>query len=150
MEPVTVDLDAGQIVRWLLEEEHVKAFDLILNATRSYERGELAPGEEGRLGDAENEELNEVNEVGLLEVMPRKEPGRWTLRVRVVDDIGPGLPEDEPVPSEDEEIDLATFNEEFIVADRGFVEVSAEAKDRAARADLTHLVEAIVRDRHKP
>ena len=128
MEPISVDIDAKQIVRWLLEEERIEAFDLLVSATRSYEREELAPREERRLGDAEGEELSEINEVGLLEIMPRKEPSRWTLRVCVIDDIGPRMPDDEPVPTEDEEIDLATFNEEFIVADRGFTEVSAEAE----------------------
>jgi len=149
VEPIIVDIEPRQIVRWLLDEERIKAFDLLVTATRSYERGELAPGEERQLGEAEAEELSEINEVGLLEVMPRKEPSRWTLRLRVTDDIGPRMPEDEPVPTEDEEIDLATFNEEFVVADRGFTEVSAEAQDRAASAELTRLVEAIVENRHR-
>lgn len=149
VEPIIVDIEPRQIVRWLLDEERIKAFDLLVTATRSYEREELAPGEERQLGEAEAEELSEINEVGLLEVMPRKEPSRWTLRLRVTDDIGPRMPEDEPVPTEDEEIDLATFNEEFVVADRGFTEVSAEAQDRAASAELTRLVEAIVENRHR-
>lgn len=149
MEPIIVDIEPRQIVHWLLDEERIKAFDLLVTATRSYEREELAPGEERQLGEAEAEELSEINEVGLLEVMPRKEPSRWTLRLRVTDDIGPRMPEDEPVPTEDEEIDLATFNEEFVVADRGFTEVSAEAQDRAASAELTRLVEAIVENRHR-
>jgi len=149
VEPIIVDIEPRQIVRWLLDEERIKAFDLLVTATRSYERAELAPGEERQLGEAEAEELSEINEVGLLEVMPRKEPNRWTLRLRVTDDIGPRMPEDEPVPTEDEEIDLATFNEEFVVADRGFTEVSAEAQDRAASAELTRLVEAIVENRHR-
>jgi hypothetical protein len=149
VEPIIVDIEPRQIVRWLLDEERIKAFDLLVTATRSYEREELAPGEERQLGEAEAEELSEINEVGLLEVMPRKEPSRWTLRLRVTDDIGPRMPEDEPVPTEDEEIDLTTFNEEFVVADRGFTEVSAEAQDRAASAELTRLVEAIVENRHR-
>ena len=150
MEPIQVDVEARQIVRWLLAEERVKAFDLLLNVTRSFERAELTAGEEGHMGDAEGEELSEINEVGMLEVLSRKEPSRWTLRIRVVDDIGPRMPDDEPVPAEDEEIDLETFNEEFIVADRGFTEVSAEAQDRAASADLARLIDAIVTDCHKP
>jgi hypothetical protein len=150
VEPVAVDVDAKQIVRWLLEEERIKAFDLLVSTTRSYEREELSSQEEGQLGDEEAEDISEINETGLLEVTPRKKPSRWTLRIRVTDDIGPRVPDDEPVPTEDEEIDLATFNDEFIRADRGFVEVSAEVKDRAASADLMHLVEAIVTDSHKP
>jgi hypothetical protein len=149
VEPFPVDVEARQIVRWLLEEERIEAFDLLVSATRSYQRAELTAGEEGQLGEAEGEELSEINEVGLLEVMPRKEPSRWTLRIRVTDDIGPRMPDDEPVPEEDEEIDLATFNEEFIVADRGFIEVSAEAHDRAASVNITHLIAAIVENRHQ-
>ncbi|MGE5260299.1 MAG: hypothetical protein ACM3MH_05415 [Actinomycetota bacterium] len=149
MEPVTVDVDAKQIVRWLLADERINTFDLLVSATRSYERVELTPGEEGRLGDEESEELSEINETGLLEVMPRKEPGRWALRIRVTDDIGPRMPDDEPVPSEDEEIDLAAFHAEFIQAERGFTEVGAEVQNHAASADLTRLIEAIVTDRHK-
>jgi hypothetical protein len=150
VESVTVDIDAKQIVGWLLQEERIEPFDLLVSATRSYQRQEFSPEEEEELGDEESEDLSEINEVGLIEVMPRKGPGRWTLRIRVIDDIGPRMPEDEPIPTEDEEIDLATFDNEFIRADRGFVEVSAEAKDRAASADLFRVLEAIVTDRHQP
>lgn len=150
VEQVPVDLEAKQIVRWLLEEQRAGAFDLLVTATRSYERTELSASEAGQIGEAEREELSEINEVGLLEVMPRKEPSRFTLRIRVVDDIGPRMPDDEEVPAEEEEIDLETFNEEFIAADRGLVEVSAETRDRAARAELTRLIKAIITDRHKP
>jgi hypothetical protein len=149
VERIIVDIEPRQIVRWLLDEERSKAFDLLVTATRSYGREELAPREEKQLGEADAEELSEINEVGLLEVVPRNEPSRWTLRLRVTDDIGPRMPDDEPVPTEDEEIDLATFNEEFVMADRGFTEVSAEAKDRAASAEFTRLVEAIVENRHR-
>lgn len=150
MESVIVDVDAKQIVRWLLQEQRIKAFDLLVSATRSYEREQLSPEEEGQLGDEEAEDLSEINEIGLLEVMPRKKPSRWTLRIRVIDDVGPRLPEDEPVSAEDEEIALETFNEEFIAADRGSIEVSAEAQDGAASAELARLIKAIVTDRQKP
>ncbi len=136
-------------MRWLLDEERIKAFDLLVSATRSYEREELAPREQKQLGEAEAEELSEINEVGLLEVMPRKEPSRWTLRLRVTDDIGPRMPDDEPVPTEDEEIDLGNVQRGVLVADRGFTEVSAEAKDRAGSAEFTRLVEAIVENRQR-
>jgi hypothetical protein len=81
--------------------------------------------------------------------MPRKEPSRWTLRVRVADDIGPRTPEEEPVPTEDEEIDLPTFYEEFIAADRGLAEVSAEVEGPTAKANLTRLLDAILENRHQ-
>ena len=149
METYPVDLEAEQVVHWLLDEEHLHAFDLLVRATRSYQRGELEPREEGALGEAEREELSEISESGLLEVTPRQKLSRWTLRVRVEDDIGPRLPDDEPVPEDDEEIDLPTFYEEFIKADRGLAEVSAEVENQAAKANLTRVLDAILKDRHQ-
>src|SRR3989304_5427969 len=88
VETYPVDVEAEQIVHWLLDEERLRAFDLLGRATRSYQRGELEPREAGALGEAEREALSEISEIGLLEVTPRQKPGRWTLRVRVEDDIG--------------------------------------------------------------
>jgi hypothetical protein len=149
VETYPVDVEAEQIVHWLQDEARLKAFDLLVTVTRSYQKSELGPDEDARLGEAERENLGEISEVGLLEVTPRQKPSLWTLRIRVEDDIGPGLPEDEPVPADEEEIDLATFYEEFIKADRGLAEVSAEAKSPAAKASLTKLIEAILADRHR-
>ena len=149
MEPYPVDLEAEQLVHWLLDEERRHAHDLLVRATRSFQPSALGAGEEERLGDAEREDLSEITEEGLLEVMPRRRPSLWTLRIRVADDIGPRLPEDEPAPATEEEIDLATFYEEFIKADRGLAEVTAEAESPAAKASLTKLLEAILADRHR-
>ncbi len=71
------------------------------------------------------------------------------MRIRVEDDIGPGLPEDEPVPAGEEEIDLATFYDDFIAADRGLAEVSAEAETADDRASLNRVLDAILKDRHQ-
>jgi hypothetical protein len=89
-------------------------------------------------------------EVGLVEVTPRHRPSLWTLRIRAADDIGPGLPDDEPVPAGEEEIDLPTFYEEFIKTDRGLAEVSAEVESPAAKGSLTRVLDAMRQDRHKP
>ena len=149
MEPYPVDVEAKQIVRWLMDEARRPAFDLLVTATRAYHRSALGAGEDSRLGEAEREDLSEITEVGLLGVTPREKPSGWTLRVRVEDDIGPGLPEEEPVPAGDEEIDLATFYEEFIAADRGLAEVSAEAEGTDAKASLVRVLDAILKDRHQ-
>ncbi len=79
--------------------------------------------------------------------MPRQKPHIWTLRIRVEDDIGPRLPEDEPVPETEEELDLPTFYEEFIKADRGLAEVSVEAESPAAKAQAKRVLDAILTDR---
>jgi len=132
-----------------MAEGHLHAFDLLISATRSLAPGELKGGVSGRLGDEEREEVSEIAEIGLLEVMPRQKPHIWTLRIRVEDDIGPCLPEDEPVPEAEEELDLPTFYEEFINADRGIADVSIEIDSPAAKASFNEVLEAMLTDRHQ-
>lgn len=148
METYPVDLEAEQIVLWLMDEAHLRAFDLLVRTTRSYRRTALGAAEDGRLGDTEREDLGESSAVGLVEVRPRHRPSLWALRIRVADDIGPGLPDDEPVPEGEEEVDLATFYEEFIKADRGLAEVNAEAESPGAKGSLTRVLDAMREDRH--
>lgn len=149
METYPVDIAPEQVVRWLMVEGRLHAFDLLVSATRSFQPGELTGEASRRLGDEEREEVSEISEVGLLEVMPRQKPHIWTLRVRVEDDIGPRLPEDEPVPETEEELDLPTFYEEFIKADRGLAEVSVEVESPAAKASFNRVLEAMLTDRHQ-
>ncbi len=79
---------------------------------------------------------------------PRQKPHRWVLRVRVEDDIGPRVPMEEPVPEGEEEIDLPTFQKEFIKANRGIAEVNTEVEGPAAKASLNKLLRAMLTDRH--
>jgi len=149
VESYSVDLAAQQIVRWLMDEERRHRFDLLVRTARSFQHRDLGPGDDSRLGDVEREDLSEKAEVGTMEVVPRHKPSLWTLRVRVVDEIGPTLPVDEPVPSGEEEIDLLAFYEEFIANDRGLAEVSAEVEGPAAKGSLTRVLEAMREDRHQ-
>jgi len=148
VETYPVDVDPKEIVRWLMDEERQGASDLLVTVTRTYWRRALGPQDDSRLGDAERDDLGESTEVGLVEVRPRHQPSLWTLRIRVPDDIGPALPEDEPVPDGEEEIDLATFDADFIKADRGLAEASAEVESAGAKGSLTRVLEAMREDRH--
>jgi hypothetical protein len=149
VETYPVDIAPEQVVRWLMVEGRLHAFDLLVTATRSYQIGELSGGRSARLDEEMREETTELSEIGLLEVMPRQKPHIWTLRIRVEDDIGPRLPEDEPVPETEEELDLPTFYEEFIKADRGVAEVSLDAESPAAKAQATRVLNAILTDQHQ-
>jgi hypothetical protein len=148
MESIAIDLAPEQIVRWLLDEDRRDAFGLLVNAMRSYRTGELTSAERGSLDDGEAEGLSETSEVGVLEVRPRHEPHRWVLRIRVEDDIGPRIPEDEPVSEEEEEIDLGAFYEEFIKGNRGTAEATAEVDSAADKASVDRLLGAMIRDIH--
>jgi hypothetical protein len=70
------------------------------------------------------------------------------LRIRVEDDIGPRVPEDEPVSEEEEEIDLGAFYEEFIKGNRGTAEATAEVDSAADKASIDRLLGAMIRDIH--
>jgi len=74
VETYPIDIAPDQIVRWLMVEGRLHAFDLLVSATRSFEPGELTGGASRRLGEEEREEVSEISEVGLLEVMPRQKP----------------------------------------------------------------------------
>jgi len=149
MESFAVDLAPNQVVHWLLDEDSLHAFDLLVSATRSYQVNVLSPEDRAALNEDEKEDLSEVSEIGILEVRPRDNLHRWTLRVRVADDIGPRVPEDEPVPEGEEDIDLPTFYEEFIRDNRGIAEVSAEVEGPAAKGSLNRILTAMLTDRHK-
>lgn len=149
MESVAVDLAPNQVVRWLLDEGRLHAFDLLVNATRSYQVNVLSPEDRAGFNEDEEKDLSAISEIGILEVRPRDNPHRWTLRVRVADDIGPRTPEDEPVPEGEEDIDLPTFYEEFIRDNRGIAEVSAEVEGPAAKESLNRILAAMLTDRHK-
>lgn len=148
MESIAIDLTPEQIVRWLLDEDLRDAFDLLVNATRSYRTGQLSSEERGSLDDGEEEALSETCEVGILEVRPRQEPHRWVLRIRVEDDIGPRVSEDEPGAEEEEEIDLGAFYEEFIKTNRGTAEATAEVDSAAAKASISRVLGAMLKDIH--
>jgi hypothetical protein len=91
-------LAPNQVERWLPDEGCLHAFDLLVSATRSYQVNVLSPEDRAGFNEDEKEDLSEISEIGILEVRPRDNPHRWTLRVRVADVIGPRVPEDEPFP----------------------------------------------------
>lgn len=143
MEPYAIDLEPEQVVTWLSDQSHLDAFNIGVRATRSYEVAELRGGKSARLSDSDLDELGDVVEVGLLEVFPAKRPGAWKISLRMEDDLGPRLPEDDSAPDEEEEIDLRSFIEEFVRGGRGVPLLSAEAEDAAAGRQLAKVLKAM-------
>ena len=70
----------------------------------------------------------------------------WVLRLRVEDRLCSRLPEDEDAPEGEEDIDLATFEAEFIVLERGTAEVSLDAED--AHAKFNRILKRMLNDSH--
>ena len=112
MESYPVDLEASQIVRWLIEEQRRGA----LPAARSYVVEAFERADLDQIGE-DVADLNDVLTIATLEVRPANGKNGWVLRIRVEDRIGPRLPEDEDAPDGEEEIDLQTFEADFIKPD---------------------------------
>ncbi len=148
METYPIDLDASQIVRWLIDEQRRGALELDVAATRSYVVEEFERADLNQIGE-DVADLNDVLAIGALEVRPRNGKNGWVLRIRVEDRFGPRLPEDEDAPDGEEEIDLQTFEADFIAPERGEAEVSLEAENAQARANFTRLFNHMLRNEHR-
>lgn len=146
METYPMDLDAQQIVRWLIEEQRRGTLGLNAVATRSY-AVELANSQLERLGE-DAEDLSDVLAIGLLELRSPAAQDGWVLRIRVEDRLGPRLPEDGDAPEGEEEIDLETFEAEFTKPERGTAEVSLDAEDAHAKAKFSRIFNRILKDKH--
>ena len=115
MESYPLDIAAKQVVRWLMDEELAGQRRLQTNATRQYLHEDSPKLEQRRLGDVEREDISEITAVGILEITPPHRADSWLLRLRIEDNFGGRLPDDASASDEPEEIDLATFQETFIV-----------------------------------
>jgi len=148
METYPVDLDASQIVRWLIEEQRRGTLQFSITATRSYVVEAFERADLDQMGE-DAADLNDVLAIGALEVRPPNGKNGWLLRIRVEDRVGPRLPEDEDAPEGEEELDLQTFEADFIVPERGTAEVSLEAEDAHAKASFTKFLNHMLRNEHK-
>lgn len=139
-----VDIAADQVVRWLLAEQRAGRLAFEVQATRRYVSEAVTTG----LGEDQRPDLGEVVAVGVLEISPLSTAAGWLLRIRMEDPLGPRLPDDEPAPEGEEEIDLDTFQAEFVAPGRALEDVTLEANTPQAKARFTRLLNQLLRDRH--
>jgi hypothetical protein len=147
VETYPIDLEASQIVRWLIDEQRRGTLQFNVAATRSYvveafERADLA-----QMGE-DAADLNDVLAIATLEVRSAGGKNSWVLRIRVEDRVGPRLPEDEDAPDGEEDIDLQTFEADFIKPDPDAAEVTLEAENAHAKANFTKLFNHMLRNEH--
>jgi hypothetical protein len=147
VESYPVDLEASQIVRWLLDEQRRGTLQFDVTATRSYVVEAFEKPDLAQMGE-DAADLNDVLAVATLDVRPANGKSGWVLRIRVEDRIGPRLPEDEDAPDGEEEIDLQTFEADFIKPDPDAAEVSLEAENGHAKASFTRVFNHMLRNEH--
>ena len=147
MESYPVDLEASQIVRWLIEEQRRGALQLNVTAARSYVVEAFEKADLDQIGE-DVADLNDVLAIATLEVRPPNGKNGWVLRIRVEDRLGPRLPEDEDAPDGEEEIDLQTFEADFIKPDPDAAEVSLEVENAQGKASFNRLFKHMLRNEH--
>lgn len=149
MESFPVDIDPGQVVRWVMaERDTTTAPGLKTIARRLTEVREIPGRREFHLGDEEREDLSEVATVATLEIAPAHKRDGWLLTVTVEDEIGPRAAGDGAEIEAEQQIDLGTFYNEFIRPGRGIANVVAEADSPSGRLNVTRLLETIERNQH--
>jgi hypothetical protein len=149
MQTYPVDVDAGQIVRWMRAESKAGLSRFRITARRSVETRDIPSGETTHLGADEREDLSEVATIATLEIAPAGGT-RWTMRIVVEDEAGPRPIEDEAGAAGERTIDLEQFYSEFIRPGRGIAEVTAQVDSPAAKAQVTRLLSRIESNRHAP
>ena len=143
VESFPVDIDAAQVVRWLMTERAATRTALTTTVRCVTEVRKIPMRSAFHLGDEEREDLSEVATIATLEIAPMHERERWLLTVTVEDEIGPRLD-----LGAEHQIDLGTFYNKFIRPGRGVASVAARADGPSARAKLNYLLSAIERDQH--
>ena len=149
METYPIDIDPGQVLRWLKAESEAAPGTFRISARRRQEVRELPAEDQGHLGDVEREDLSEVATVATLEFAPLHVHEGWQLKVIVEDELGPRVVGATGVEGE-QAIDLATFYGEYIRPGRGIANVVADVESPAARHRLNRLLAEIEKNRHVP
>jgi hypothetical protein len=143
-----LDVDASQIVHWLKDDRAAgRRRKLDIRATREYAAEPVADLDEAGIG--EDQDVAALATIGTLEVRPIGVEHGWVLRVRIEDVVGSHLPEDGSVPEDAEEIDLDTFDEDFIIPDTGTVYVSLEAATPKGKHAFDRLLSEVITNRHR-
>ena len=150
MEPISVDIDPKQIVRWVIAEHRISPSSLKTVARRTTEERQIPARPELHLGDEEREDLREIATVATLEIAPAHPSDGWLMTIVVEDEIGPRGPGRGTMVENDQPIDLETFNSQFIRPERGMATVVAKTDDAAATARLSVLLASIESNRHGP
>jgi hypothetical protein len=142
------DIDAKQIVRWIMAEQAAAPSTFKTIARRTTEVRGIPARSEFHLGDEEREDLSEVATIATLEIAPAHASDGWLLTVTVEDEVGPRVSGEETATETEQQIDLGTFYSTFIRPERGTATVVAEGDRPSARRSLTRLLDTIERNQH--
>ncbi len=148
--PVEIDIDAEQIVRWLLVERREGGSGFDVEAWRFNRRRPVEPAIADRFGDEENEDLRDERTVALLEISPSPPRAGWRVLITVESDLEPIDPDEAREDGQGQPIDLDTFFLDYIRPRLTVPRVVAEVESQAAHLDLDHFLDAVATNIHVP
>jgi hypothetical protein len=148
MRSYPVDIDPGQLVRWIMAECETAPARFRIQAWRGAAVREIPADSKFRLGDEEREDLSEVETVATLDIAPQHASDGWLLTVVVEDEAGPRLPDKGRLAAGEARIGVRAFYDEFIAPERGIASVEVEAEDEAAEARVEQLIRSVEGNRH--
>ncbi|MCX2725676.1 hypothetical protein [Roseibium salinum] len=148
MRSYTLEIDPEQLVFWTRAELAQKPSRLKTWASCGREVRTFDKRPEFLIGDAEEEDLSEIATVASLEIRPGSEKEGWSISVLVEDEPGLSI-SDQDVEDGEDEIDLETFYDTFLLPGRGTVYVTATVRDAAAQARATRFLGDVLNDRHR-
>lgn len=142
-----LDIDARHLVEWLKADMRPGGKDRFeIAATRRFVEEPVASGADGA---SREDETSSMSAVGILEVRPKLDSaGKWVVRIRIEDVVGPHLPEEGSVPDEPEDLTLEGFETDFIVPDRGTTFATLEVETEADRDLFVRFASELRTDRH--
>jgi hypothetical protein len=144
MDTYALDIDPGQLVRWLRDEQHAGSSAVRVACTRRAEAKRPPADKELHLGDEERENLSEIVTIATLEVHPVRPAEGWQLAITVEDEVGRGQLSD----AGDLALDLDSFYGIFIRSDRGIASVTAEVSGPAGRRHLDGFLHSVESNLH--
>lgn len=143
-----LDIAADHLVEWLRDDLKSAARPRFeISASRSFVS---EPVVDMAAALSDEEEVAAMAAIGVLEVTPAPATGgRWMLRLRVEDVVGPHLPDDGSVPDEPEELTLDAFEADFVLPDRGTAFVTLETASNQDRRRFDAIFAELLTDRHR-
>jgi len=145
MAEYSVDLLPGEVLQLVRADAQRKTPELRVRASKEYTLE--TDFDRTAFGIGEDEDATLVSVHGLLEVSPQHEPGGWTLQLRADDVVGL-LPTGAEDDYEDEsDMPIETFEEKFLLPEKGEVEVVVVADNEDAWARFQRWLDGMRKSR---
>ncbi len=132
MDEYDVDAPVNEVVRWIKEDASRKTPRMLVRASKEYTLESDFDREEFGIGEDTDVEVVSVH--GLLEVQSRTGRKDWTLQLKVDDMLGLHPSGEAEAYEDEDDLDVAAFDEQFLSRGLGEVQFGVAAETPAAKS----------------